>query len=98
LITCWIEEDWWRELREQEFQKPLGRWALHYFDNWCTPPPILSLQPLDVPLPPGEAKLKHVVGVGDDGELVYDDEVSEAQETTETIEIERKDRTDSVDG
>lgn len=94
---CWIEEDWWRELREQEFLGKLGRWALHYFDNWCTPPPILSLQPLDVALPPSDAKLKHVVGVGDDGELVYDDEVSEARETTEIIEIERRDRTNFSD-
>jgi hypothetical protein len=66
--------------------------------NLVTPPIVLSLRHLDAVLPPGEAKLKRVVGVGDDGELVYADELEGEQETTEIIVIERRDRADSADG
>jgi hypothetical protein len=90
--------DYWQLLSEDELVNGQRPFIIHYLDNWCSPPPILSMHPLDAVLPPGEAKLKRVVGVGDDGELVYADELEGEQETTEIIEIERKDRGGIRDG
>lgn len=84
--------DYWQLLSEDELVNGQRTFIVHYLDNWCDPPPILSMHPIGAVLPPGEAKLKRVVGVGDDGELVYADEIESAQETTEIIEIKRKDR------
>jgi hypothetical protein len=54
------------------------------------PDTLVSIQPLDANTPPSEYRLQHVVGVGDDGELVYSEDLYDDLPDGEIVEIRRK--------
>jgi hypothetical protein len=75
-ISFKIDKHYWRVLRQQAYENRLEPVRAYYLRDW-QPAPLLSFQTVKVAnaLPQDDERFEYIVGIGDDGEIVYSSEV-----------------------
>lgn len=80
-----VQGEFWQRMARQD-----GDVRLRYLKaSERLPETLVSIQPLDETAPPSDSRLQRVIGVGDDGELVYSDDLYDVPDG-EIVEIRRK--------